>query len=109
MKITRNGQEIELTEWELREAYQEVKHKIDVYFAEVNLTFDCPREYYGALPEEEMKAINEDIANKMRTLVDEKKIHEEEAIREVVDAYIARKINEERGRRISKGKRKEVK
>ena len=57
MKIIRNDQEFELTEFELVEAYQEVKHKIDVYFAEVNLTFDCPREYYSALPEKEMKAI----------------------------------------------------
>ena len=107
MKITRNGQEFELTKFELAEAYREVQRNIDVYMADIELTLNCPREYYSAFPEEEMKFIAEDLAIQMRNLIREKHIHEEEAIREVVEKYIAKKVNEERGRRISKGKRKD--
>lgn len=106
MKIERNGQEFELTKFELVEAYLEAQHGIDVYMAEISLSLNCPYDKYAELPDEERKALTEDIATQMRDLVHEKKIHEDEAMRQVVEKYIAKKVNEERGRRISKGKRK---
>ena len=42
----------------------------------------------------------------MKTTKSERNIWEDErAVREVVEKYIAKKVNEERGRRISKGKK----
>jgi hypothetical protein len=104
MKITRNGQEFELTQFELAEAYREVQHNIDVYMADIELTLNCPREYYSAFPEKEMKSIAEDLAIQMRDLVREKHIHEEEAIKQVVEKYIAEKVAEFISTEVIKGK-----
>lgn len=106
MKITRNGQEFELDRYELAAAYLEYQHMIDIRFADMVLSINCTYDKYAELPEEERKTLAEDAATQMRELVCEKHIHEEEAMRQVVEEYIAKKVNAEKGRRISKGKRK---
>lgn len=106
MKITRNGQEFELDRYELAAAYLEYQHMIDIKFADMALSINCTYDKYAELPEKERKALVEDMATQMRELVCKKRIHEEEAMERVIEEYIAKKVSEEKGRRISKGKRK---
>lgn len=83
MKITRNGQEIELTKEELQQAYEEQQHILDISNIQLNIEHYLDENEYEKLRDNQ--EFIEDAAYELRRNLDKYNMEFDYAIKDAID------------------------